>query len=368
MGLFSVFTWFFDFISRSLVLLNGFKKQREEEGNVDKGSIDSIISEYTNLHEKEESDRTDNYAWFVNAYYNVSTVFYEWAWGSSFHFAPRKPYETFNGAILRHEMRLADRLGIKENSKVLDIGCGIGGPLINIAKNTGSCSTGLNNNAYQISRANELLKEAGLTEKCNFVKGDFCNMTFAEDNTYDVCYAIESTCHSPSRNDVYEEVFRVLKPGGYFGGYEWVLTDRHRDSNPEHVKAAKNVQIGNGLPGITSYKVCLEALKDTGFEVLDYEDFFANRAGDELPWWFELEGSYSRPFSTFQFLPIGKFIYFHLLTFFEKIGFAPIGTCKVSQMLHIGGEGLVAGGRMGTFTPGYFFLARKPEAKGKGKK
>lgn len=69
-------------------------------------------------------------------------------------------------------------------------------------------------------------------------------MTFAEDNTYDVCYAIESTCHSPSRNDVYEEVFRVLKPGGYFGGYEWVLTDRHRDSNPEHVKAAKNVQIG----------------------------------------------------------------------------------------------------------------------------
>lgn len=58
----------------------------------------------------------------MNAYYNVSTVFYEWAWGSSFHFAPRKPYETFNGAILRHEMRLADRLGIKENSKVLDIG------------------------------------------------------------------------------------------------------------------------------------------------------------------------------------------------------------------------------------------------------
>lgn len=73
----------------------------------------------------------------MNAYYNVSTVFYEWAWGSSFHFAPRKPYETFQGAILRHELRLADRLRIKEGHKVLDVGCGIGGPLFNIAKNTG---------------------------------------------------------------------------------------------------------------------------------------------------------------------------------------------------------------------------------------
>lgn len=66
---------------------------------------------------------------------------------------------------------------------------------------------------------------------------------------------------------------------------------------------------GNGLPGITSYQVILEALKDTGFEVIDYEDYFANRAGDELPWWIDLEGSYSRPFSTFQFLPLGTFFF-----------------------------------------------------------
>jgi len=344
----------------TLVLFEGFRRQRQEEQKHTNNahSVGDQINDYTNLHRQEESQRTGNYERFVNAYYNVSTIFYEWAWGSSFHFAPRRPYETFQGAILRHELRLADRLRLKEGSKVLDVGCGIGGPLFNIARTTGAHITGLNNNAYQVSRANTLLKEKGI-KNCNFVKGDFCQMDFAKDNTYDACYAIESTCHAPKREDVFKQINRTLKPGGLFGTYEWVLTDKHDPSNKEHMQAAKNVEIGNGLPTTTSYEVVLDALRDSGFEVLEYEDFFANRSKEDMPWWRDLEGSYWRPFSTFQFLPLGKFLYFNILTLFEKIKLAPEGTSKVSQMLHVGADGLVAGGKMGTFTPGFFFLARK---------
>jgi len=180
-----------------------------------------------------------------------------------------------------------------------------------------------------------------------------------KDESYDACYAIESTCHAPQREDVFKEVCRVLKPGGLFGTYEWVLTEKHNPNNKEHVKAAKNVEIGNGLPGTSPYTVVLDALIESGFDIIQHEDFFANRSGEDMSWWRDLEGSYWRPFSTFQFLPFGKFVYFHLLTFLEKIKLAPMGTCKVSQMLHVGADGLVAGGRMGTFTPGYFILARK---------
>lgn len=54
--------------------------------------------------------------------------------------------------------------------------CGIGGPLANIAKNTGAHITGLNNNSYQIQRGNKIIADAGLTKTCGFVKGDFCHM------------------------------------------------------------------------------------------------------------------------------------------------------------------------------------------------
>jgi sterol 24-C-methyltransferase len=335
------------------------KTQRDQEQNIEQKSIEDQINGYTNLHNKDESERNSNYQWFVNAYYNVSTVFYEWAWGTSFHFAPQKPYESFQAAILRHECRLADRLRLAKGLKVLDVGCGIGGPLINISKNTGAHITGLNNNAYQVSRANALLKENGLDKCCNMVKGDFCNMEFATSGSYDACYAIESTCHAPKREDVFREVYRVLKPGGLFGGYEWVLTDKHDPDNESHVEAAKNVEIGNGLPSTSSYTVVRDALKASGFEILETEDFFSNISGDDLPWWRDLEASYWR-LSTFQFWPIGKFIYKYMLIFLEKFRIAPLGTTKVAHMLQLGGVGLVAGGKMGTFTPGYFFLARKP--------
>lgn len=42
------------------------------------------------------------------------------------------------------------------------------------------------------------------------VQGDFMKLPFA-DNTFDGCFAIESTCHAPDRTGVYSEIFRVLK-------------------------------------------------------------------------------------------------------------------------------------------------------------
>lgn len=48
--------------------------------------------------------------------------------------------------------------------------------------------------------------------------------------------------------DVYKEVFRVLKPGGMFATYEWVATKRFDPANPAHVKILDDINFGNGLP------------------------------------------------------------------------------------------------------------------------
>lgn len=48
--------------------------------------------------------------------------------------------------------------------------------------------------------------------------------------------------------DVYSEVFRVLKPGGLFATYEWVSTKDYDPNNSRHVKVMNSIIFGNGLP------------------------------------------------------------------------------------------------------------------------
>jgi sterol 24-C-methyltransferase len=82
--------------------------------------------------------------------------------GESFHFAHQLHGETLREAIKRHEHYLALKLGIGKGSKVLDVGCGVGGPLREIAMFSGATVTGLNNNEYQVR-----LDTAKLIERCS---------------------------------------------------------------------------------------------------------------------------------------------------------------------------------------------------------
>ena len=65
-----------------------------------------------------------------------SYLYNKFARGQSFHFAYKLKGETFQSSIARHEYYLAGRLGVRSGDKVLDCGCGIGGPMRNIAKFT----------------------------------------------------------------------------------------------------------------------------------------------------------------------------------------------------------------------------------------
>ncbi len=71
-----------------------------------------------------------------------------------------------------------------------------------------------------------------------------------EANTFDGVYAIEATCHAPVRTGVYGEIFKALKPGGYFACYEWCLTPLYDKNNEYHRLIKKKIEEGDGLPGM----------------------------------------------------------------------------------------------------------------------
>ena len=73
-----------------LNILNKFFVQ-EGKRNI---SVNEFIDEYNELHVDDDNDaaaggkkRNTSYTTLVNAYYELATLFYEWGWGQSFHFA-----------------------------------------------------------------------------------------------------------------------------------------------------------------------------------------------------------------------------------------------------------------------------------------
>jgi len=352
-------------LGRTYDLLGKFFVQ-EKKRNI---SVDKWIDQYNDLHDDDKAGlkgRNMDYTTLVNAYYELATLFYEWGWGQSFHFAYQLKGENFKDAIARHEYYLAGRLGVSKGDKVLDCGCGIGGPMRNIAKFTNANITGVTLNEYQVNRGNELNKAAGLLDDASetglakSVQADFMKLEPFPDNHFDGVYAIEATCHAPQREEVYGQIYRVLKPGQIFACYEWCLTPLYDKENELHRLIKKKIEEGDGLPDMAYQEECVEALKSVGFEMIEARDMALDEryGGDE--WWLPLHPS-NNPFSfRFQLSPFGMFLTRNMLWIMEGLWLAPSGTYKVQEMLQQGGWGCAQGGYTGTFTPMWLMVARKP--------
>ncbi|KAI0792391.1 S-adenosyl-L-methionine-dependent methyltransferase [Abortiporus biennis] len=338
------------------------------------GRVESRMQNYTKFWDselktegKEHTDnRIDRYSEVINGYYDAATLLYEYCWSGSFHFSRFYKGESFPASLARHEHYLAAQMNLKPGMKVLDVGCGVGGPAREIARFADVNITGITINDYQISRANKHAKQAGLQNQLNFVQGDFMKLVekFGE-NSFDAVYAIEATVHAPSWEGVYDQIRRVLKPGGIFGVYEWCMTDKWDPSIPRHKELAHRIEIGNGIPEMRPIRKVREALTKVGFEVVHEEDL-AERP-DEVTWYYPLEGDLFKAQTPWDLLTCwrtsasGRFVTHHALWWIEKIGIVPSGTYDVCETLKIAGDAIVEGGHDKLFTPMYLVISKKPE-------
>lgn len=328
--------------------------------NAKRQRVGSTIREYMGFFDENEGGgveaRKARYATMINDYYDVVTDFYEHGWGQSFHFATRFKGESFEASLARAEHYLALRLGLEPGMRILDVGCGVGGPMREIARFSGATIEGVNNNDYQLEKVSSHNEKAGLGHLCSAFKGDFMNLQVA-DQVYDGAYEIEATCHAPDKRACFEEIHRVLKPGAFFAGYEWCMTDDYDPSNATHQEIKREIETGDSLPDIATIPETLQALESAGFEVLDSFDA-ALRSHPETPWYLPLRGELAS-LSTLRRGRLGRRIARRTIGALEAVGVAPRGSREVSVMLGRAAEALIAGGEAGIFTPSYFFLARR---------
>lgn len=171
--------------------------------------------------------------------------------------------------------------------------------------------------------------------------------------------------HAPSLQGAYGQIFRVLKPGGRFGVYEWVMTDKFDESNPDHRAIRLGIERGNGIVNMRARSAAIEAIKAAGF-ILEYEDDLAGRS-DPIPWYYPIAGELKHARSLWDMLTVLRMTKFgqgsmgRLLWTLETLLLAPPGTNETATELARSADALVEGGRQGLFTPMYLMIGRKPE-------
>ena len=133
--------------------------------------LDPATLKTTTDDEKEARDQRA--AKLAEEYYDFVSPMYEQGWSQNFHYTPLTPGLSIADSMTKYEQDFAEIAGLKKGMKVLDMGCGIGGPARNLARHIGCEIVGIANNAWLVERGEALTKKAKLDHLVGHVMGDF---------------------------------------------------------------------------------------------------------------------------------------------------------------------------------------------------
>lgn len=171
-----------------------------------------------------------------------------------------------------NEVMLANA-GINSGSRVLDLGCGNGNTATWLCRTTGAYVTGIDLSGVRIANAVESLKDhPDLADRLEFHKASATELPFA-DGTFSHVWSQATIYHIPDKGKTLQEAHRVLQPGGTMVFDD--LTKPKRDISQDARTFVYDRLLFDTDFNFYSY---MEALRDTGFRVLEARDLSAHLA------------------------------------------------------------------------------------------
>ncbi len=115
---------------------------------------------------------------------------------------------------------------LPKGSRILDVGCGIGGSARILARDYGFDVIGVTISKQQVSRARELTPE---NINCTFQVMDALDLKY-DKGSFDGVWSVEAGPHMPDKQKYADEMLRVLRPGGVLAVADW--NKRNLDNQP----------------------------------------------------------------------------------------------------------------------------------------
>lgn len=206
-----------------------------------------------------------------NEYDEAFVAGLEWVWGEGF-LSPGGAEEI---AAIMQGINLAGK-------RVLDIGCGIGGAELVLARQLNAGHViGIDIEQPLVERARKTIKDAGLEDAVEISLVEPGPLPFEADS-FDVVFSKDSIIHIPDKPKFYLDVLRVLRPGGLFVGSDWLTGRSDRRRSPAMQKWIDVAELTFDLENSESSQRALEAAGFIDVTMTDRHAWFVEQMKAEV--------------------------------------------------------------------------------------
>lgn len=200
-------------------------------------------------------------------FYDRSSNIWEETWGEHMHHG----YYGHDGkAVKNHYQAQLDLIEelltfgqVGTPKRIVDVGCGIGGSSLYLAKKYEAEVVGLTLSPHQARRATERAKAAGMADQVRFMVGDALSPAL-QTNQYDLIWSMESGEHMADKAQFLRVSAECLRPNGTFLMATWC----HRPTPPaltaSEQKLLRNLYRDYHLPYIISLPAYAQIASDLG--------------------------------------------------------------------------------------------------------
>lgn len=221
----------------------------------------------------------------IREHYEVCSDYYYSLWGEHIHHGYfLRPDDTKELAQLQLIKLLLQRSALPKNSKILDVGCGLGGTTRYLAREHGCSVTGITISGNQVKLARKLsMQEKDVVEalagedfltlgngKVRFIEldaevmGDFFN-TPPNALKFDAVWISEALSHLPNKELFFHNSFALLDQGGKLVIADWFKSEQ---LTPAEMRTdIKPIEDGMLLPPLCTQSDYVNFAKEAGFTV-----------------------------------------------------------------------------------------------------
>ncbi|MBP90903.1 MAG: hypothetical protein CMJ64_30030 [Planctomycetaceae bacterium] len=194
----------------------------------------------------------------IRSHYELATLFYRLLWGVHIHHGLWNGDESPRRAQRQLIEHLFNEADIPRGASVIDVGCGMGGSSIHLAKHYSCDVTGITLSSVQRRWARTAAMLKGIRGKTDFRRQDAETAEF-DDESFDFLWSVECTEHLFDKPAFFQRAARWLRPGGGTALCIWLAGDEpHSEEDVRQVKAVCDAFLCPSLGTEKDYTMWLE--------------------------------------------------------------------------------------------------------------